>query len=188
MFVDLMIFDRHKLTVNYYRLQRCWGKVMFLHVSVILFTRGVVSQHTLQQVSRGVVSQHALQVVSQHALQQVSGVSQNALQVSRSIPKGEVEGSGWGGVSRPTPGGWCLQVHTWGVSRPTPRGGLSRPTPGGGLEAPTQGEEGGLQSHTRVVSRPTTRGSPDPHLGGILACTDGYFCGQYASYWNAFLF
>ena len=33
---------------------------MFLHVSVILFTGGVVSQH-------------ALQVVSQHALQQVSG-------------------------------------------------------------------------------------------------------------------
>ena len=36
--------------------------------------RGVVSQHTLQQVSRGVgvLSQHALQVVSKHALQQVS--------------------------------------------------------------------------------------------------------------------
>ena len=30
-----------------------WGKVMFLHVSVILFTGGggVVSQHALQQVS-----------------------------------------------------------------------------------------------------------------------------------------
>ena len=44
---------------NNYRPQRSWGKVMFLHVSVILFT--------------GVLSQHALQVVSQHALQQVLG-------------------------------------------------------------------------------------------------------------------
>ena len=43
-----------------YRLQGNWGKVMFLHVCVILFTGG------------GVLSQHALQVVSQHALQQVS--------------------------------------------------------------------------------------------------------------------
>ena len=32
--------------------------------------------------------------------------------VSRPTPKGEVEGSGLGG----------LQAHTWGVSRPTPRG------------------------------------------------------------------
>ena len=36
------------------------AKVMFLHVSVILFGGGVLSQH-------------ALQVVSQHALRQVSG-------------------------------------------------------------------------------------------------------------------
>ena len=44
------------------------AKVMFLHVSVILFTGG------------GVVSQNALQVVSQHALQQGGVLSQNALQ------------------------------------------------------------------------------------------------------------
>ena len=56
----------------YYRPQRSWGKVMFLHVWVILFTGGVLSQHALQQVSGGVLSQHALQMVSQHALQQVS--------------------------------------------------------------------------------------------------------------------
>ena len=35
--------------------------------------------------------------------------------VSRPTPTGEFEGSGWGFVSRPTPGGG-------GVSRPTPRG------------------------------------------------------------------
>ena len=47
------------LELAHYRPQRSWGKVMFLHVCVILFTGGMLSQH-------------ALQVVSQHALQQVS--------------------------------------------------------------------------------------------------------------------
>ena len=57
------------------------------------------------------VSQNALQVVSRYALQ-----------VSRPTPRGELEGSGQGG----------LQVHTWGcLSRPTPRG-VSRTTPRGG--------------------------------------------------------
>ena len=49
-------------------------------------------------------------------------VSQHDLQVSRSTPKGEVEGSGLGGVSRPTPRG--------GVSRPSPSGGFPGPHPG----------------------------------------------------------
>ena len=89
---------------------------------------GVVSQHALQ-----VVTQHDLQqvswrvgVVSQHALQQVSwgggipaclagGIPAclAGLQgegVSRPTPRGEVEGSGWGG------GG--LQAHTWGACSP----------------------------------------------------------------------
>ena len=56
--------------------------------------------------SQGVVaSQHALQVVSQCALQQVEVVSQHALQVSRPTPKGEVEGSGLGGLQVYTGGG-----------------------------------------------------------------------------------
>ena len=47
-----------KVTVKTnYRPQRSSGKVMFLHVSVILFTGGLVSQHALQ-----VVSQHVLQI------------------------------------------------------------------------------------------------------------------------------
>ena len=80
-----------KLVQHYYRPQRSWGKVMFLHVSEILFKGGgvVVSQHALQQVSEGGVG-----VVSQHALW-----------VSRPIAREEVEGSGLGeGGSRPTPG------------------------------------------------------------------------------------
>ena len=97
--------------------------------------------------------------------------------VSRPTPKGKVEGSGWvREVSRPTPDG-DLQAHTWGVSGPHL---------GGGLQAHTQG------------------GSPGPHLGGLQAqaqaqgCVtqhtlrqtppaDGYCCGWYTSYWNAFL-
>ena len=71
------------------------AKVMFLHMSVILFMGG------------GVVSKHTLAVASQHALQQVSRGG-----VSRSTPRGELRGLAWG-VSSPTPGG---------VSRPTPWG------------------------------------------------------------------
>ena len=67
-------------------------------------------------------------------------------------------------VSRPTPkeelegfGGG------WGVSRPTPSGGVSRPTPGGCIPACTEANP------------------PHTHT------TDGYCCGWYASYLNAFL-
>ena len=61
----------------------------------------------------GVVSQHALQVVSQHGLAGIQRgvVSQHALQVPRPTPRGEVEGSGLGGVFRPIPRG-ALQAHT----------------------------------------------------------------------------
>ena len=114
---------------NYnYHPQRSWGKVMFLQVSVILFTGGVGGWWWV--------------------------VSQHALQVSSPTTKGGVEGSGQGGVSRPTWGG--LQVHSCGR---------------------------GLQ------------GAPGPHLGGLVSQhalrqtpPDGYCCGWYASYWNAFLF
>ena len=78
------IINKYRLfqscSLLYCRPQRSWGKVMFSHVCVILFTGGllsqhalqVVSQHALQQVSRGVISKHVLQVVSQHASHQVS--------------------------------------------------------------------------------------------------------------------
>ena len=126
----------------YYRPQRSWGKVMFLHVSVILFTGG------------GTVSQHALQVVSPHALQQVSKgwgvVSQHALHISRPTPRGEVEGdlAGGGGESPgPHPRGKLREIWPGGVSRPTPKGGV----------------EGDL---ARGVSKST------PELGSIPACTE----------------
>ena len=64
----------------------------------------------------------------------------------------------------------------------------------GGLQANTQG---GLQAHTRWVSWPTPGVVSRPTLGGCWYLsmhrgrhpppTDGYCCGRYASYWNAFL-
>ena len=72
-----------------YRPQRSWGKFMFLHVSVILFTGGGIPACLagFQAHTRG---------------------------------GGELEGSGWGDVSRPTPKG---EVEGSGLE-----GGVSRPT------------------------------------------------------------
>ena len=122
---------------------------------------------------QGFLSQLALQVVSQHALQQVS--------------------RGWWYPSMPCrfPGlhpGWKLR-GIWPMESP----GHNR---GGGLGGSGLGV-GGLQAHTQrgswggsgLGSAPREcllqegcrlwRGCGDP--------SDGYCCGRYASYWNAFL-
>ena len=96
-------------------------------------------------------------------------VSQHALQVSRGVVSQHALQVSRGVVSQ-----HALQVSR-GVSGP--HLGVSRPTP-------------------RGVSRPTPRGSPGPHLGVCVSQyalkqtppMDGYCHGQYASYWNAFLF
>ena len=136
---------------------------------------GVVSQHALQ-----VVSQHALQVVSQHALQVSRGmVSQHALQVSGPTPKGEVEGSGLGGLQTPHPGGEVEGSGLGGVSRPTPgwgfspsqhSGGVSRPTPGGGLQAHTRG--GGIPVCAEADTSPhqTATAAGGMHPTGMHPC------------------
>ena len=55
----------------------------------------------------------------------LGGVSHHALQVSRPTPRGKVEGSGLGGGSPgPHPGAEVEGSDFGGVSRPTPRGGL----------------------------------------------------------------
>ena len=61
---------------------------------------------------------------------------------------------------QPTPGRG-LQVHTWGSPGSHLGGGVSRPTPRGCVCIPACTEA-------------------DPPV-------DGYCCGRYASYWNAFL-
>ena len=66
--------------------------------------------------------------------------------------------------------------HALQVSRPTPRGKAE----GSGL--------GGLQAHTQGVSRSTPRRGVYPNMHWGRPPPNGYCCGQYASYWNAFLF
>ena len=124
--------------IPFYRPQTKFAKVMFLHLSV---------SHSVHEEGVVVVSQHALQV-------------------SRPTPKGEFEGSGWGGLQAHTQGG------SWGLWL------------------------GGLLAHSwREVSRPTF-GGPGPHPQGLYPSmhwgrhspADSYCCRQYASCWNAFLY
>ena len=90
-----------------------WGKVIFLHLSIILFTGG-----------GRVVFQHALQVVSQHALQVFGGEWWYPSLPCRWYPSMPCMGG-----PGPHPGG-KLRGLTRGISRPTP-GGSPGPHPGG---------------------------------------------------------
>ena len=101
--------------------------------------------------------------------------------VSRPRPRGEVGGSGWGGVSRPRSrvevggSGWRVSRPTPGeVVCPGPHQGGPRPTPGWGSRLRSRGC---IPACTEADTPPPT---PPP--------ADGYCCGQYASYWNAFFF
>ena len=106
----------------------------------------------------GVVSQHALQVVSQHALQVSRGV----------YPSMPCRFPG------PHPGRSLR--------------GLAGVSPGSHLRVSPGPHLGGLQAHTLVgVSRPTS-GVVYPRMHwGRPPTADGYCCGWYTSYWNAFL-
>ena len=88
---------------NNYRPQTKFAKVMFLHLSIILFTGGVS-----RSTPRGMLG----------------GLARG---VSRPPPRGEVRGSGWG-VSRPPPKG---RLGGLAGGSPDPHPGGSRPTPGG---------------------------------------------------------
>ena len=138
---------------HFYRPQRSWGKVIFLHVSVILFTVG----------GGGYPSMHCRWYPSMPCRSRGGVLSQHALQVSRPTPMREVEGSGQGG----------LQAHTQGGSWGDWPGGSPGPHPGKGVSRPTPGGSPG----------PHLGGSPGPHPGGCIhACTeadlpDGYCWG-----------
>ena len=129
----------------------------------------------------GLVSQHALQVSRPTPRGEVEG--DLARGVSRSTPKGEVEGDLARGVSRSTPKGEVEGDLARGVSRPTPKGEVEGDLARGGSRPTPKGEvEGDL---ARGVSSPTPRGVyPSMHWGRP---PNGYCCGQYTSYWNAFL-
>ena len=86
--------------------------------------------------------------------------------------------------------GGVVSQHALQVSRPTPR-----------VEVEGSGWGWSPGPHLGGSPGPHPGGSPGPHLGGgvsrptpggIPACTeadtpDGYCCGCYVSYWNAFL-
>ena len=93
-------------------------------------------------------------------------------------------------------GGWYPSMPCrWYPSMPCRSPGVCIPACLASFQANTQG---GLEGSGQGggVSRPTPRGvSPGPHPWGCIpACTeadtptDGYCCGQYVSYWNAFFF
>ena len=94
--------------------------------------------------------------------------------------KNSVHGGGGCGVQAQARGG-------------LPRG-MSRPRSRGGVQAKAWGvsRPGCVQAQAKGVSRPR----PGPRGVCIPACTeadtpnpaDGYSCGWYASYWNAFLY
>ena len=148
---------------------------MFLQVSVCPQGGGVLSQYTLQ-------------VVSQHALQQVSGGGYPSMpcRFPGPHPRGKFRGiCPVGGLQARTQGG------SWGGSGPGPqprgklRGIQSRPTAKGEIEGDQPGGclllggcllQGGACSGGGVGVK-----TPPPPA-------DGYCCGWYASYWNAFLF
>ena len=98
---------------HFYRPQRSWDKVMFLQVSLILFTEGrwwYSSMHCRWYPSMPPCSR------SRGGGGGVGWYPSMSFRFPGSYP-GEVEGSDLGG----------LQAHTWGVSRPTPGGGLQAP-------------------------------------------------------------
>ena len=129
--------------------------------------QGYVFTHVCDSVHRGVLFQHALQVVSQHPLQQVREVWYPSMpcRFLDQHPRGKLRGLARGGLQAHTLE--VLQTNTWGTA---PGGACSKGSaPGGCLlqRAPTLG--GLFQGLWKR-----------PH--------DGYCCGQYASYLNAFLF
>ena len=83
-------------------------------------------------------------------------------------------------------GGGVLYQHALQVSRPTPRGEVEGDLAGGVSPGPQpRGKLRGIWPGG--ISRPTTKeeveGEPT-----LPPPRDGYYCGRYASYWNAFLF
>ena len=90
----------------------------------------------------------------------------------------------------------CLSVHR-GQSMPRP-GGCPGTGPGvclpGDVHAQAWGvsmpRPGGVQTQVQGVSRPMPRGGVyiPAFTEADTPPADGYRCGRYASYWNAFLF
>ena len=92
---------------------------------------------------------------------------------------------------------WLLVIlFTGGVSRPMPRGCLPGGCPGpspGGVQVQRGVQEQarwGVQTHAGGGVQGQAQGGVHPACteAGPPPTADGYCCGQYASYWNVFLF
>ena len=143
--------------------KRSYGKVMFLQVSVILFTGGVCAIPAY--IAGGIPACLAA------GLWGVGGGIPACLAGFQAHTQGgSLGGSGWGGkVSRPTLKG---EIEGDLVQAHTQQGSWGDLAWGGGL---------GAWKQWGVVPAPGggVWRTPSPH--------DSYCCGRYASYWNAFL-
>ena len=83
-------------------------------------------------------------------------VSQHALQVSWPTLRGEVEGSGLGGLQAHTWGG--LQAHNWGNLQAHTRGGFQAHT------------QGGVSQHALKQTSPTATAAGGTHPTGMYSC------------------
>ena len=137
---------------------------MFLHMSVIVFRGGGIPACITGGIPACITG--GIPACLAAALQGACGIQACLAGFQAHTQRGS-SGVWPGGSPGPHPGG--VQVHTQGGSpgphlggSPGPHpGGVSRPTPGGCIPACTEADP------------------PPP---------DGYCCGRYASYWNAFLF
>ena len=148
------------MTTFYYRPQRSWGKVIFSQVSVILFRGGYPSMHCRWYPSMPCSRSRGGGSYPSMPCRFPGLQPRGKFRRiwSRSTAKGEVEGD-------------LVQIHSqggsWGRSGPGPhsRGKLGDLAGGWGVPA-----SGGACS------------------GECADPRDGYCCGRYASYWNAFLY
>ena len=145
---ELALLSRCVLVVIFTTRKWSFAKVMFLHLSVILFTLGWYPSTPCSRSpgGGGVVSKHALQV-------------------SRPTPRGEGEGDLAGGAPGPHPRrklrGICLgglQAHTQGVSPGPQLEGLQAHTWGASIPACTEADP------------PTTTAAAGMHPTGMHSC------------------
>ena len=138
----------------FYRPQRKFAKVMFLHMSVILSTGG-----------GGIPACIA------------GGIP--ACFAGLGGSPGPHPGGSWGVWPGGSPGRGVLQAHTWGVSRPTPKGALQAHTQGG-LQATLGGctpacTEADPPPYGRLLPRVicilVSFSVPNPYLGKISTLT-----------------
>ena len=155
-----------------------WNKVIFLHLSVILFTGGCYpsmhcrwypSMHCSRSGGGLWYPSMPCRFPGPHPRGKLRGVRPGGSPGPH--PRGKSRGSGLGGSPGPCPRGklrgifqGCLQTHTWGGSPDPHPGGVSRPTPRG---SPSPHRGGYVQAQARGGSQHALRQTP-PHSRRLL--------------------